>query len=163
MFTEVSDIKKTNLHKLSNQNELFFLFLHVSLSFTTTWLTLILTRFFFIISNLIQTILMTTYKHFPGGGQSHLDDVNSVWPRLIGRRTNSLPLHPLPWKRSGKRKKNSVIKLWVMSGSHGWHPPPLFLSPPLSNCFHCLSFFFSFALILFSLAFFTSLSIPQPL
>lgn len=75
---------------------------------------------------------MTTYKHFPGGGQSHLDDVNSVWPHLIGRRTNSLPLHPLPWKRSGKREKNSVIKLWVMSGSHGWHPPPpLSLSPTI--------------------------------
>lgn len=76
-------------------------------------------------------------------GPSHLDRVNSAWPRLIGRRTGALPASPTEGKekksgkggrRRGRKEKNGVIKLWVMSGSHGWHPP----HPPLSHT-HTLS------------------------
>lgn len=67
-------------------------------------------------------------------------------------------------EEEGEEKKNCVIKQWVMSGSHGWHPP-LFLSPPLPNCFHCLSdsVFSSSLPWYFSLSLYSPLSIPQPL
>lgn len=88
----------------------------------------------------------------PGGCELWMTPLG--WPRLPP---------PLPRKRSGRREKNSVIKLWVMSGSHGWHPLS-FPLPHYATAFTVsFSFFFSIALILFALALFTSLhpSTPQ--
>lgn len=69
------------------------------------------------------------HKHFHSRGPSHLEVVNSGWPRLIGRGATLTSPSPMEKKRE-KGGKNSVIKLWVMSGSHGWHPP-LSFSPSL--------------------------------
>lgn len=164
MFTEVSDIKKTNLHKLSNQNELFFLFLHVSLSFTTTWLTLILTQVFFLLSQTSSRRSLWLHTNIS------LEEDSPTWtmwtlydPVWLGAGRTPSPSTLSHGKEAGKGKKIASLNCEWWVAAMGDIPPPLFLSPPLSNCFHCLSFFFSFALILFSLAFFTSLSIPQPL
>lgn len=83
------------------------------------------------------SLVPNTFECFSGGGRSHLEVVNSIWPRLIGCGPNSP--HLLPRRRNERRGggKNSVIKPWVMSGSHGWHPPLFrFSSLCFSNLFH---------------------------
>lgn len=85
-----------------------------------------------------------------------------VWVGLSSRLLNSSQSVLSPTEGRGKEgetgggeeKKNSVIRLWVMSGSHGWHPPLSFsFSALTSKCFHPplrLPQPPSFSLILFS-------------